>query len=164
MDKWREKLKCSIRNEIEETVKEENIDRKRFSEVSKFEYEKIKRRFYYSFFEHENNNTETDLSNLDYLWLHFHKRLIKSSPRYDVDKYLNNISDMIPDGEKSKKLYLILQHGWVYEGYISEIISVLSHSATFYDFYIVSKKFKYLIVYSVDGDAVYTVKDISHPE
>lgn len=156
--------KYLLRDEIEKTIKEKNIDRKRFYEVSKFEYKKIKRRFYYSFFEHEDNNTEIDLNNLDYLWLHFHKRLKKSSYRYDVDEYINNISDMLSDDEKNKKFYLILQYGWVYEGYIPEIISVLNESAMLYDFYIVSKKFNYLIVYSVDGDSIYSVKDENHSE
>lgn len=158
------KLKYQIRDEIEETIKEENIDRKRFYEVSKSEYEKIRRKFYYSFFQYKNDSTEVDLSNLDFLWLHFHERLKKSSPRYDVDEYINNLPDMLPDDEKNKKFYLILQYGWVYEGYIPEIISVLNDSATFYDFYIVSKKFNYLIVYSVDGDSIYTVKDENHSE
>lgn len=164
MDKWCEELKYRIRDEIENTIKQKNIDRKRFYEVSKFEYEKIRRRFYYSFFEHEKYDTEVDLNNLDYLWLYFHKRLKKSSTRYDVDEYIDNIPNLIHNDEKNKKFYLILQHGWVYEGYIPEIISVLNESATFYDFYIVSKKFNYLIVYSVDGDSIYTVKDENQSE
>lgn len=164
MNKWRAELKYCIRDEIENTIKQENIDRKRFYEVSKFEYEKIRRRFYYSFFEHEKYDTEVDLNNLDYLWLYFHKRLKKSPSRYDVDEYIDNIPDLINNDEKNKKFYLILQYGWVYEGYIPEIISVLNESATFYDFYIVSKKFNYLIVYSVDGDCIYTVKDENHSE
>lgn len=164
MDKRREELKYRIRDEIEKTIKEENIDRKRFYEVSKFEYKKIRRRFYYSFFEHEKYDTDVDLNNLDYLWLYFHKRLKKSSPRYNTDEYTDNILNLINNYEKNKKFYLILQHGWVYEGYIPEIISVLNESAALYDFYIVSKKFNYLIVYSVDGDSIYKVKDENQPE
>ena len=44
-----------IRNEIENTIKEENIDRSKFHEVSKFSYESILRKFYYTFFDYDKN-------------------------------------------------------------------------------------------------------------
>lgn len=54
MEKWREKLKNKpvrywIRDEIEEIMKEEKIDRKRFCEYAKTEYQKVINEFYYSF-------------------------------------------------------------------------------------------------------------------
>ena len=42
------------RDEIEEIIKEENIDRNRFAEFSKFQYDNIIKKFYYAF-AHEGN-------------------------------------------------------------------------------------------------------------
>ena len=55
---WQDKAKNKpvrywIRDEIEEIIKEENIDRKRFYETSKCKYHSISNKFYYSFFDYE---------------------------------------------------------------------------------------------------------------
>ena len=64
----------------------------------------------------------------------------------------------MPDFDESKMYYLILCHGWVYEGYISEIISILVEIDRWIDdFYIVSKKFDWLICYCEDGDCLFSV-------
>ena len=54
----------------------------------------------------------------------------------------------------SRKLFLILSYGWVYEGYINEIISVVSETdgITIEDFYIVSPKFDSFAMFCSDGD------------
>ena len=45
-----ENIKYEIRNEIEKIIKEQKIDRQQFHEVSKFKYEDVIQKLYYSFF------------------------------------------------------------------------------------------------------------------
>ena len=79
---WQKRLKNKpvrywIRDEIEEIIKEEQIDRKRFYEASKYDHLRIVNRFYYSFFAHENRR-KPDTTNLGCLWLRFRKGLEQS--------------------------------------------------------------------------------------
>ena len=54
--------------------------------------------------------------------------------------------------------YLILSQGWVYEGYIPEIIAVLKETDGWLDdFYVVSKKYEYVIVHTDDGECMYSL-------
>lgn len=54
-----------------------------------------------------------------------------------------------------KKLYLIVDDGWVYEGYIDEIVIVLGEiTGNINDFYIVSLQFDRMAVYCDDGDCI----------
>ncbi len=60
---WQEKafkkpMRFWIRDEVEEIIKEENIDRKRFYEFSKFRYQDIINKFYYSFCDYKNIVTD----------------------------------------------------------------------------------------------------------
>lgn len=160
---WQEKLKSKpvhywIRDEIEEIIKEENIDRKRFCEVSKFHYSKIIDKFYYSFFDYNKKRKPAELS---YLWLNFRKELNHSEPIIwtgSYDDYIGSIVSLIPETDDklhNTAYYLILSQGWVYEGYISEIISVLSETdGQLEDFYIVSKKFDWCICGCDDGNCI----------
>lgn len=148
-----------IRDEIEEIIKEENIDRKRFYEFSKFRYQEIINKFYYSFCDYK--NFRTDIIRLEYHGLHFRKNL----ERYMIagffqsenwEDYLNKIrNEIITDG----KLYLILSERWVYEGYLNEIIAVLCETdAWLSDFYIVSPKFDWFIVHDYMEDCSFMYK------
>ena len=72
---WRDKafrkpFRYWIRDEIEEIIKEENIDRKRFYEASKNNYQSIINKFYYSFIDYEDKRKH-DFTELSYLWLIF---------------------------------------------------------------------------------------------
>ena len=76
MENWRELLKDKpvkywIRAEIEEIIKEKSIDRKRFYEYSKTNYQKIINRFYYTFVDYK-KYPKVELS---YCWLHFRQEL-----------------------------------------------------------------------------------------
>ena len=72
MDQWRKKpVRYWSRIEIEEIVKELNIDRNRFYEYSKSEFRKVINGFYYSFVEHKNIPLQT----LSYCWINFRKDL-----------------------------------------------------------------------------------------
>ena len=160
---WQDKAKHKpvrywIRDEIEEIIKEENIDRKRFYEASKNNYQSIINKFYYSFIDYEDKR-KPDFTELSYLWLSFRKDLEKSPLiRWgkDYNKYIGSIAALIPDGYLNNMHYLILSHGWVYEGYITEIIAVLKETDGWLDdFYVVSKKYDYVIVHTDDGECMY---------
>ena len=80
---WQKKLKSKpfkywIRDEIEEIIKEENIDRKRFGEYSKFKYEDVVKRFYYTFMDYE-MFPKVEMS---YCWLKFRNSLQKENDIY----------------------------------------------------------------------------------
>lgn len=59
------------RDEIEQIVKNRHIDRTRFYEYSKTDYERVIKKFYYSFCEYEK---DTDII-LDYCWIRFRENL-----------------------------------------------------------------------------------------
>ena len=76
MENWRELLKDKsvkywIRAEIEEIIKEKSVDRKRFYEYSKTNYQKIINGFYYAFVDYK-KYPKVELS---YCWLHFRQEL-----------------------------------------------------------------------------------------
>lgn len=157
LEEWREQLKNKpirywSRIEIEEIVKEYRVDRNRFYEYSKIEYLKVLKKFYYSFADYK-NYPDVQLS---YVWLNLRKNLKRKFFQYDTDwlKMLHNVKQyFIRQG--SQKLFLILSDGWVYEGYIDEMITVLSEiDGIIEDFYIVTQKFDSFAVYCTDGDCV----------
>lgn len=162
-DEWKRKnmpIRYQVRDEIEEIIKEKNIDRKRFYEFSKSRYSEIIDKFYYSFFEYKDRRKPAS-DELSYLWLRFQKQLNHSKSVYldwSYEDFIDSINQVMPDFDESKMYYLILCHGWVYEGYISEIISILVETDRWIDdFYIVSKKFDWLICYCEDGDCLFSV-------
>ena len=157
---FRKPFRYWIRDEIEEIIKEENIDRKRFYEASKNNYQSIINKFYYSFIDYEDKR-KPDFTELSYLWLNFRKNL-KRSPLIhwgkDYNEYIGSIASLIPDGYLNNMHYLILSQGWVYEGYIPEIIAVLRETDGWLDdFYVVSKKYEYVIIHTDDGECMYSL-------
>ena len=55
---------------------------------------------------------------------------------------------------KDTKLYMILSQGWVYEGYLKEILDVLGETDVLLeDFYIVSPVFDWMVAYCEDGES-----------
>ncbi|MBR3825096.1 MAG: hypothetical protein IKJ39_07840 [Lachnospiraceae bacterium] len=160
---WQEKLKNKpfrywIRDEIEEIVKEENIDRKRFGECSKLKYEDVIKRFYYTYMDYE----KYPKIELSYCWLHFRDSIKKTNNIYvngGWEHFLHQIRVLIEEKEDAK-LYMILSQGWVYEGYIKEILDVLGETdGLLEDFYLVSRDFDWMIAYCDDGEsaALYSV-------
>ena len=146
------------RIEIEEIVKEKNIGRNRFYEYSKNKYLQVINRFYYSFVEHKNaNHKECSQVRLSYLWLNFRNELNKIYQEYassDWDTSLFKIKEIL-EYDWNKKLFLILSDGWVYEGYIEEILSVLAETdGLIEDFYIVTPKYDKFAMYCSDGDSI----------
>ena len=152
--KWREKMKnkplrFGIRDDIEEIIKKENIDRSHFYEFSKFDYGDIIRKFYFAFSDRK-NYSPSQIS-LSYNLMHFRSELKTEYidcffRTYDWTEYLKSIKNAIPDSKQ--KLFLILCEGWVYEGYADEMFSVLNETSCIKDFYIVSAKFDWFIAVS----------------
>lgn len=148
-----ESIRYWSRDEIENIVKEKQIDRTHFYEYSKNDYENIIRRFYYSFCDYEKYSKVT----LEYAWLKFRENLISSTPisaNIGWKEMLESIKHEM-HYDWNKKLYLILSDGWVYKGYIDEIISVLEDvTGAVDDFYIVSLNYECMAAYSDDGDCM----------
>lgn len=70
---------------------------------------------------------------------------------YKWTDFLRKVQSMMPQ-TTDEKFYMIVSQGWVYEGYIDEIIRVLNETdGLLEDFYIVSKKFDWNITYCNDG-------------
>lgn len=149
----RKNVRYWSRDEIENIVKDVGIDRNRFYEYSKYDYEKVIKKFYYSFCDYE-KHPEISLS---YNWLYLRDNLISSSPIHASNGWINMLQFTKEQFkvERDKKLYLILSDGWVYKGFIDEIINVLSEiTGNIEDFYIVSLKFDIMAAYCGDGDCV----------
>lgn len=156
---WQEKAyhkpaRFYIRDEIEEIIKEENIDKTRFHEFSKFGYKDIIRKFYYNFADYK-NFTPSQIS-LYYKFMHLRDNLkihyIDCFFRtYDWVEYMETVRAEI--AHITEKMYLILEQGWVYEGYVDEIFDVLIETdCGLTDCYIVSSKFDWFIAISYIED------------
>ncbi len=158
METWREALRnkpvrCWSRTEIEEIVKEKKIDRTRFYEYSKTGYSQVIKRFYYSFADYKKHPGVQ----LHYLWLHFREELRTlhfERNEGDWEALLGSVKRAIPY-DWHRKVFLILSDGWVYEGFIDEIISVLTEADALIDcFYIVTPEYDKVAAYSGDGDCI----------
>ena len=152
-----------IRNEISEIVRQKHIPPERFGEFSKISYKRVFARFYYSFAEHD-KNTKYDS---EYLRIHsvdcynsFFGKKLRSGlekeliARWDRDwvTYCNEMKNGIPENG-GRKLFFILNEGWIYDGYAGDIINILAETSILLkDSYIVSKKFDWFIGLSDDGE------------
>jgi len=162
VEPWREELKEKpvrywSRIEIEEIIKKKNIERTRFYEYSKKKYSQVIKRFYYAFA----NGKKYPKIQLRYNWLHFKEELetlYYERNAGDWEALLNKIKEYLPY-DWNHKLFLILSDGWVYEGYIEEIISVLADiDGIIEDFYIVTPEYDKLAAYCGDGDCIVVLK------
>lgn len=156
-----QKERYRIRNKIENTIKEENIDRSKFHEVSKLSYENILQKFYYTFFEYDKNirYSEPKKFDLSYAWMNFRKNLNHSETirlNYD-DTDIESMKSLVPDYSDDKKCFGIVSDGWVYEGEISEMLKAFSEIYFITDFYIISKKFHWVVVNCEDGECIWCI-------
>ena len=158
MENWRELLKDKpvkywIRAEIEEIIKEKSVDRERFYEYSKTNYQKIINRFYYAFIDYK-KYPKVELS---YCWLHFRQELKEIacvSETIGWEGMLAKIKERL-SYDWNKKVYLILSDGWVYEGYIDTMTDVLNEvDGLLEDFYIVTPQFDKFAAYTDDGQCL----------
>lgn len=144
------------RNEIEELIKNNSIDRDGFSEYSKQQYEKVITRFYYAFIEHDDDCPDY-MKPLNYLWLHVRKSLDLVYCDNRINGWEQSISAIKKyfAQKQNKKMFLLLSDGWVYKGFIDEILFVLRETGFNMDaFYIFSHEYDRLAVYSSDAGSI----------
>lgn len=152
----RKPVRFWIRDEIEEIIKDKNIDRTRFHEYSKLRHRGIIQKFLSSFCIRKGAATRQE--SLEGMSLCFipslENRVIDCFFRTDNwNEYLNSIRQEIPQGVD--RLFLLLEEGWVYEGCVDELFAVLGEcSGNLEDFYIVSTRFDWFIS-SVEDNAVF---------
>ncbi|MFG6367584.1 MAG: hypothetical protein K1W16_04010 [Lachnospiraceae bacterium] len=153
IDRRRKPYKYWIRDEFEEIIKEKNVNRSHFYEYSKFSYNSIIKKFYYSFADYK----KYPQISLSYCWLHFRENDLTMLNRFLVGNYgwtsfLEELHASMPV-TIDNKFYLLLSQGWVYEGYADAIFSVLKETdGLLEDFYIVSRNFDWFISYCEDGE------------
>lgn len=135
----------TVRDEIENVIKEYNMDRSRISEVSKLKYQGI-----ISMVEKKFVKNCGDIH-----WVNTTGRYNDNLPCryvYIGDDYLwvEHLEEIIPDGET--KVYALFEDTlnwqpkyWVYEMCIPELIKIILEAEGLSDFYIISKKYLWLI-------------------
>lgn len=139
-----------IRDEIEDIIKDKHIDRERFHEYPKTGYTEILRKFCFTFCDLKAFPVK-DFRDLHVHGMHFRSdlksRCIDSILRTgDRCGYMESIREAMPD--KEKKIFIITDDGWVYEGDTDETFFVLVEAFDLNDFYIVSSKFLWFIAVS----------------
>lgn len=145
-----------IRNEAERVIKECGLDRGRLHEVSKYSYDNIIHRF---------TKTFVTSGDIHRCWDGRIKefRSTPSTVGIDGEPWYHRLTDFIPS---EIPVYLILEDYkgyepkyWVYEAYPSEIVTLLDEVNGPGEYYIVSKKFDWLIC-GTHEDTVYCSGDI----
>jgi len=146
------RIRYEMRNEIENIIKKYNIDRAKFHEAAKNQYQRIIRKLYYSFCDYQ----KYPAIQISYMWTRFRSNL-KSTDLIitnwdDWDEYIEKIDSMIPEKNSEAFYYLVVDGGWVYEGILHEIKKVLSeYPMSMDDFYIFPKDYSWLISHCEDG-------------
>lgn len=158
-----QRIRYMVRNEAEQSIKDLNIDRANFHEVPKTEWERIIKRFYYTFIDREYNSK----IQLGYVWLkfreglHYAGRIQYGFDITDWEEFVGKIDELIPKKNCPAEYYYINDSGWVYEGKLPEIIRVLGDcSGLVEDFYILPKRerFDWVVCYCGDGDCMSIIK------
>ncbi|MBE6875879.1 MAG: hypothetical protein E7496_04025 [Ruminococcus sp.] len=161
---WQKPSRYWIRDEIEEIIKEENIDRTKFSEYSKIKYDEVIRKFYYIFCDYR--NFTPSVIPLEHYHMHLRENLececiagfLRSC---NWITYLEEIRNEIP--ETAGKYFLILSAGWVYEGCPEEITKVLSETDGWLDdFIILSKYFDWFIIHDDIAECAFLYRRFVH--
>lgn len=139
----------SVRDEIEDVIKQDNIDRSRFGEFSKFKYDEIIKKFYYEFSDYArfaSSRPELRRKSLhvrDNIDSFVVAGIYQNGNRTD---YLESIKSAVP--VLNEKLFLILSNGLVYEGYTDEMFKILEKLEVWTeDFFILSKKYDWFIAH-----------------
>ncbi|MCM1166561.1 MAG: hypothetical protein NC299_00975 [Lachnospiraceae bacterium] len=154
-----QRFRYEVRNEAEQSIKDLNIDRANFREAPKTEWERVIKRFYYTFIDYESSLK----IHLEYLWLKFRSELkYIGSIQYgyhvdDWSEFVGRIDELIPKENRPAEYYYINDCGWVYEGKLPEIIRILGDcTGMVEDFYILPKRerFDWVVCYCGDGDSM----------
>lgn len=154
---YKKSLRFEVRDDIEEIIKAENINRTHFHEFNKYNFKEIIRKFFFTFSDIKNHTASViSLSSMHY------RSDLKSDfidcffRTYDWCEYMKTIKNAVPD--KQRKLFLILEEGWVYEGKLDEMFIILNEISCNTNFYIVSSKFDWFIAVSDMEDSAYIYK------
>lgn len=133
-----------IRKQTEQIIKEQNLDRSRAFEVQKLRYPAILRRIEETFVARGGG---IHWSNMGYFRpdLPCAFRSVAGNPLW-----YHNLAAVVPS--PGEPVYLLLEDCkgyqpkyWLYEMYLPELITVLDEIPGLDDFYIVSKKYQWLI-------------------
>lgn len=131
-----------IRKEIEELVKEMTIDRKFFHEASKLKYQEIIKEITNAFVDKsEHWNQDIHWANLG----QYKKTLDIYYFQEENKDFIKQIVEIVPS--KTTLMWFLVEGThkyWLYEARIEEILLVLENTSL-YDFYIISKKYDWLI-------------------
>lgn len=152
------KVRYQMRDEIENILKEQDIDKNQFHEAPKNIYEEVIRKTYYSFCDYQKYPT----IQIKYMWCRLRNTLAKSDLIHtdwkDWCKYIDRIDELISDENPDIQYYLITDGGWVYEGTLIQIKKVLYEYPGYMEaFYILSRDYKWLILHIDDGGCMYKV-------
>lgn len=143
-----------LRDTIEECIKEENINRKRFYEYSKFKYDSIIKKFYYTFCDYQNFTPSEILLKHNRMHLRDNLKIYSIAGFLQSENWIDYISKIKLKINTTQKLYFILDSGWLYEGYQEEIFAILYKIGwDLGDFFILSKKFDWFIVHDNLNDS-----------
>ncbi|MBQ8569499.1 MAG: hypothetical protein IJ446_09825 [Oscillospiraceae bacterium] len=149
-------IRYEIRNDIEEIIKMNNIDRNKFHEADKLSYKKITDKLYYTFCDYNKYPTVQT----SYMWTRLRKDCKSTIFAYrsafsDEKEYFRTVAEEISDEYSDKYLYLITDGGWVYEGVLGEMINVLCRIPPYIEeFYIFPKDNSWLIIHTDDGECM----------
>ena len=143
LDKFR--IYMYIRNEIERIIKGNNINRSNCFECSKISYKSIIKKIERKFVLNGGNIHWSNMGG------RFNKDLICKTKDISHDRmWFLKLNEIIPENEKL--VYVLFEDTknfepkyWIYEMHIPELICVISEIYGLNDFYIVSKKFDWLI-------------------
>ncbi|MCL2353652.1 MAG: hypothetical protein FWC69_03375, partial [Defluviitaleaceae bacterium] len=133
------------RYEIEKTVKEHQIDRNHFFEVSKQSYQQIIKKIEAKFIQKSKHSDGIHWANLGRYRSELKCTFIAMK---DWNSWMKELPDIIPVSDTF--VYALFEKVgynkyWLYEAQIQELITVLNESTLWGDFYIVSKKYDWLI-------------------
>jgi len=133
------------RDEIEKTVKEHQIDRNRFFEVSKQSYQQIVKKIEAKFVQKSKYSDDIHWANMGHYRPELKCRFVTMK---DWISWMKELPNIIPASDTL--VYALFEEVgnskyWLYETQIQELITVLNESHLWGDFYIVSKKYDWLI-------------------
>ena len=137
-----------LRDEIEQIIGEQKIDRARFFEASKRSYGQIIMCIENAFVD-KSKRWDNDIHWANTGSYRPNLKCVNAELK-DWSSWMSNLPEIIPFPDDS--VYLLLEDTknyepkyWLYEVFLSELVLVLGESELLDDFYIVSKKYDWLI-------------------
>ena len=132
-----------VREDIEKTIKEFCLDRSRVFEVSKQKYEQILKKIEQTFVYHGGTMHWSNMGNYNPALPIWYKDC------RDNRLWFENLDKIIPHPESA--VYVLFEEKrqrekfWVFEMYLEELKVILGEAECYGDYYIVSKKYEWLI-------------------